>query len=125
MHTQNNPSALGKLLFKMIAEMLYGVDEVSRFENELGEIVIKTTCGCVHTMANVDSITAMLRGRYAGGSHIILSSSHITHSESSLRPMPRREIEASQAGRDSESLSESCDDTAPVRIYVHVSTVYR
>lgn len=90
--THNNPSAPDKPPFETMVGLLCGIDEVSPSENELGEIVINTMCGCEHPMASVDPITAMPNGRYAGGSHIILSSSHITHSESSLRPMPRRRM---------------------------------
>lgn len=110
------------MAFKAVAELFSGIDEVSLpTESKLGEIVIETTCGCEHAMANVDSITVVPSGRYAGGSHIILSSSHITHIEFLLRPMPRRTIEASPAGRDLESF----DTTASVRVHVHVSIVHR
>lgn len=106
--------------------MLYGIDEVSPFENALGEIVIKTTYGCEHAIANVDSIAATRRGRYAGGSHIILSSFHITHSESSLRPIPRRRIEASPTGRDCDSLLESSESTVPFEsVFLSAASVYQ
>lgn len=122
-HTHNNPSAPDEPPFESIVGMPYGIDEVSSFENELGEIVIKTTWGCKLAMANVDSITALANGRYAGGSHIILSSSHITHLLSSLRPIPRRNIEASPTSRDCESLSDIFDSIVPVRNHIHVNRV--
>lgn len=99
------------------AELL-GINEISLFENALAEIVIKTTCSCEHVMANVDPITVIPYGRYAGGSHISLSLSHITHSESSLRPMPWRRIWVSPIGRDSDSFPEL--SAGPVSVWIHV-----
>src|SRR5690242_8362540 len=49
-----------------------------------------TTRPDVFPIASVDATTADFPGRYAGGSHSSLCKPQVTHTQSSLSPMPSR-----------------------------------
>lgn len=65
---------------------------VNYFERWSGEIVIMITLPDLHPMATVDASTADGPGRYAGGSHSILSEFQVIHVESLSSPAPRHSM---------------------------------